>query len=81
MCPPVAVFMVRGCGADILINIILSLLTLGFGGMIHAIYLVVRDDDEVSSRRLEKNTQRSKAKAEKQDAKAAEKAAKHHHPV
>ncbi|POS85441.1 hypothetical protein EPUL_003313 [Erysiphe pulchra] len=36
--PPLAVFIVSGCGADLLINILLTLLGF-FPGMIHAFYL------------------------------------------
>merc|ERR1712080_258399 len=41
--PPISVLLVRGCGCDLLINI---LLTLAFAvpGMIHAFWIVLRDD-------------------------------------
>ncbi len=34
--PPVAVFMKRGAGKDLVINILLCLFTCGLGGIIHA---------------------------------------------
>ena len=40
--PPVAVFIRRGCGADILINILLCLLG-HIPGVIHALYIVLHD--------------------------------------
>merc|ERR1711890_179315 len=41
--PPISVLLMRGCGCDLLINI---LLTLAFAvpGMIHAFWIVLRDD-------------------------------------
>ena len=40
--PPVAVLLERGCGADLLINILLTLLG-HIPGVIHAIYLILHD--------------------------------------
>ncbi|MCL1067759.1 YqaE/Pmp3 family membrane protein [Shewanella olleyana] len=40
--PPVAVFLKKGMGKDLLINIILCLLFF-FPGLIHAIWVVVQD--------------------------------------
>jgi uncharacterized membrane protein YqaE (UPF0057 family) len=41
--PPIAVLMERGCGCDLLINILLTLL--GFiPGMIHAFWIVLQND-------------------------------------
>ena len=34
--PPIAVFMKRGAGKDLVINILLCLFTCGIGGIIHA---------------------------------------------
>ncbi|KAL0489493.1 hypothetical protein AKO1_010480 [Acrasis kona] len=38
--PPVAVFLKRGCGVDLLINIILYILTASLLAIIHALYVV-----------------------------------------
>ncbi|KAL4254066.1 Plasma membrane proteolipid 3 [Abortiporus biennis] len=39
--PPVGVFLERGCGADLLINILLTLL--GYiPGIIHALYIILK---------------------------------------
>jgi len=40
--PPVAVFLRRGCGADVIINILLCLLG-HIPGVIHALYIVLHD--------------------------------------
>jgi len=39
--PPIGVFLERGCGADLLINILLTIL--GYiPGIIHAIYIILK---------------------------------------
>lgn len=42
--PPVAVFLLRGVGKQLLLNIILVIVTLDIGAIIHALYLVVTDE-------------------------------------
>ena len=42
-CPPVSVFLIKGCGCELLINIVLTLL-FAFPGMIHAFWVVLTDD-------------------------------------
>ncbi|PKK48413.1 hypothetical protein CI102_8131 [Trichoderma harzianum] len=39
--PPVGVFLERGCGADLLINILLTILGY-FPGIIHALYIILK---------------------------------------
>jgi uncharacterized membrane protein YqaE (UPF0057 family) len=38
--PPVAVFMRKGAGKDLVINLVLWILLLGIGGIIHAFWLL-----------------------------------------
>lgn len=38
--PPVAVFLKKGAGKDLIINLVLWLLLLGVGGIIHAFWLL-----------------------------------------
>ncbi|GAB5562911.1 MAG: hypothetical protein SynsKO_45580 [Synoicihabitans sp.] len=38
--PPVAVFLKKGAGKDLIINIVLWVLLLGVGGIIHAFWLL-----------------------------------------
>ncbi|KAH9385617.1 uncharacterized protein NEMAJ01_0513 [Nematocida major] len=46
--PPVAVFLVTGCGVDLLINILLCFL--GFiPGCIHALYIISTKDNQSNS--------------------------------
>ncbi|KAF3073601.1 plasma membrane proteolipid 3 [Trichoderma afarasin] len=39
--PPIGVFLERGCGADLLINILLTILGY-FPGIIHALYIILK---------------------------------------
>ncbi|GAM82162.1 hypothetical protein ANO11243_001410 [Dothideomycetidae sp. 11243] len=39
--PPLGVFLERGCGADLLINILLTLLAY-IPGIIHALYIILK---------------------------------------
>jgi len=39
--PPLAVYLEKGCGNDVLINIVLTLLA-GFPGLIHALYIIFK---------------------------------------
>ncbi|PSS20399.1 hypothetical protein M430DRAFT_41711 [Amorphotheca resinae ATCC 22711] len=39
--PPLGVFLERGCGADLLINILLTILGY-FPGIIHALYIILK---------------------------------------
>merc|ERR1712243_216527 len=41
--PPISVLLIRGCGCDLLINILLTL-AFAIPGMIHAFWIVLRDD-------------------------------------
>jgi uncharacterized membrane protein YqaE (UPF0057 family) len=43
--PPLVVFMERGCGKDLLINIIFTIL-LWLPGFIHALYIIFKDAPE-----------------------------------
>lgn len=38
--PPVAVFMRKGAGKDLVINLVLWILLLGIGGIIHAFWVL-----------------------------------------
>lgn len=38
--PPVAVFLKKGAGKDLIINLVLWILLLGVGGIIHACWLL-----------------------------------------
>lgn len=38
--PPIAVLLVKGVGKHLIINILLLILTLGFGAMVHALWVV-----------------------------------------
>ena len=38
--PPVAVFLKKGAGKDLIINLVLWILLLGVGGIIHAFWLL-----------------------------------------
>jgi len=40
--PPVAVYMRKGAGKDLVINLLLWVLLLGLGGVIHAFWLLSR---------------------------------------
>ena len=40
--PPVAVFMTKGVGLHLVINILLWILTLGIGGIIHGLWCVLK---------------------------------------
>jgi uncharacterized membrane protein YqaE (UPF0057 family) len=40
--PPVAVFLQRGAGKDLVINIVLWILLFGVGGIIHAFWVLTR---------------------------------------
>lgn len=42
-CPPAAVYLVRGCGGQVWINLLLCFLTFGIGGLIHAIIIATKD--------------------------------------
>lgn len=42
--PPVAVFMRKGAGKDLVINLFLWILLIGIGGVIHAFWLLSRKD-------------------------------------
>ncbi|MCB1104748.1 MAG: YqaE/Pmp3 family membrane protein [Opitutaceae bacterium] len=42
--PPVAVFMRKGAGKDLFINLVLWILLLGVGGVIHAFWLLSRKE-------------------------------------
>lgn len=42
--PPVAVFLRKGAGKDLIINLVLWILLLGVGGVIHAFWLLSRKD-------------------------------------
>lgn len=42
--PPVAVFLRKGAGKDLIINLVLWVLLLGVGGVIHAFWLLSRKD-------------------------------------
>lgn len=42
-CPPAAVYLVRGCGAQVWINIGLCIITFGVAGLIHAIIIATKD--------------------------------------
>lgn len=42
--PPVAVFMRKGAGKDLIINLVLWILLLGVGGVIHAFWLLSRKE-------------------------------------
>lgn len=38
--PPIAVFLKKGAGKDLIINIVLCIVGFGIGGMIHAFWLL-----------------------------------------
>ncbi len=40
--PPVAVFMKRGAGVDLIINIVLWIVGFGILGIIHGLYIVLK---------------------------------------
>ena len=42
--PPVSVFLQRGVGIQLLLNVILTFAGFGIGGMIHAIWLLTTDN-------------------------------------
>lgn len=42
--PPVAVFLRKGAGKDLIINLVLWVLLLAVGGVIHAFWLLSRKD-------------------------------------
>ncbi len=42
--PPVAVFLRKGAGKELIINLVLWVLLLGVGGVIHAFWLLSRKD-------------------------------------
>ncbi|GBF89943.1 hypothetical protein Rsub_02647 [Raphidocelis subcapitata] len=49
--PPLGVLMLRGCGRDLLINILLTIVLLWLGGMIHAVWIAVADASAEDRRR------------------------------
>ena len=40
--PPVAVFLLKGAGTDLVINIVLCIISLGLLGIIHALWLTLK---------------------------------------
>lgn len=40
--PPIAVFLKKGAGIELIISIALWILTLGIGGIIYALYIVLK---------------------------------------
>ncbi|KAK3045640.1 hypothetical protein LTR09_012794 [Extremus antarcticus] len=58
--PPVAVVLRRGCGADLLINILLCLLG-WIPGVFHAWYVVIKTPNHSERRRIERKASRSSA--------------------
>lgn len=54
--PPVSVFLISGCGIDLLINLLLCLLAY-FPASIHALYLVAVNKNNNSSRSEQSATQ------------------------
>merc|ERR1712107_73323 len=50
--PPISVLMVRGCGCDLILNIILTLLAY-IPGMIHAFWVTLKSDSADSPARID----------------------------
>ena len=42
--PPLAVFLKAGANKDFLINLLLTLFTLGILGVLHALWFILKDD-------------------------------------
>jgi uncharacterized membrane protein YqaE (UPF0057 family) len=79
VCPPMAIYLIRGCGWEVALCIFLWAMT-GIVSSIQALYIVLRSDEDFMRRRTERKERKRQGKVDRKlisaDKRAARKAAK-----